>query len=44
VNRAREALRARVSELAVQGAEQILEKSVDREAHQEMLNKLAAEL
>jgi F-type H+-transporting ATPase subunit b len=44
VNRAREALRARVSELAVQGAEQILEKSVDREAHQEMLNKLASEL
>ena len=44
VNRAREALRARVSELAVQGAERILESSVDQARHQDMLNKLAAQL
>ncbi len=44
INRAREALRARVSELAVEGAEKILEKSVDRGAHQELLDKLAAQL
>ena len=44
VNRAREMLRSQVSDLAIQGAERILEVSVDRERHQEMLNKLAAEL
>ncbi|MEJ6590830.1 MAG: F0F1 ATP synthase subunit B [SAR86 cluster bacterium] len=44
VNRARESLRARVSELAIQGAERILESSVDQARHQEMLNKLAAQL
>lgn len=44
VNRAREALRARVSELAVKGAEQILESSVDQAHHQAMLDKLAAQL
>lgn len=44
INRARESLRARVSELAVEGAEKILEKSVDRGAHEEMLDKLAAQL
>lgn len=44
VNQAREALRAQVSVLAVEGAERILEASVDREAHQDMLNKLAASL
>ena len=44
VNQAREALRAQVSVLAVEGAEKILEASVDREAHQDMLNKLAASL
>lgn len=44
VNRAREMLRSQVSDLAFQGAERILEVSVDRERHQEMLNKLAAEL
>jgi F-type H+-transporting ATPase subunit b len=44
VNRAREELRHRVGELAVEGAEKILETTVDRNAHQEMLNKLAAQL
>ena len=44
VNQAREALRERVSELAVQGAEQILKASVDRSAHEAMLQKLANEL
>ena len=44
INRAREALRARVGELAVEGAEKILEASVDRNAHEAMLNKLAADL
>lgn len=44
VNRAREGLRARVGELAVEGAEKILESEVTPAAHQEMLNKLAAQL
>lgn len=43
-NRAREELRGRVSELAMEGAEKILEISVDRTVHQEMLNKLATQL
>ncbi|MEX0942896.1 MAG: F0F1 ATP synthase subunit B [Pseudomonadales bacterium] len=44
VNRAREELRVRVGELAVEGAEKILESEVNRGSHQEMLNKLAAQL
>lgn len=44
INRAREQLRERVSELAVEGAEKILQSTVDRSAHEEMLNKLAAGL
>lgn len=44
VNRAREELRARVGELAIDGAEKILETTVDRQAHQAMLSKLAAQL
>ena len=44
INQAREALRGQVSVLAVEGAEKILEASVDKAAHQEMLNKLAASL
>lgn len=43
-NRVREELRGRVADLAVDGAEKILEASVDKAAHQEMLNKLAAQL
>ena len=43
-NRAREALRSKVAELSVVGAEKILEKSVDQSAHSEMLDQLAAGL
>lgn len=41
---ARESLRARVAELAVTGAEKILEAEVDRAKHAQYLEKLAAEL
>ena len=44
IGRAREELRARVGELAVEGAEKNLEATVDKDAHEEMLSKLAAEL
>jgi len=43
-NRAKQALRAQVSELAVAGAAKILAKSVDASAHEELLNQLADEL
>jgi len=42
--RAREELRLKVSELAVAGAEKILQSSVDAKKHNELLDKLAAEL
>ena len=41
---AREALRLRVSELAIAGAEKILQTSVDAAKHNDLLDKLAAEL
>jgi len=44
VNRAKEALRAQVAALAVQGAERILESSIDRTQHAKFLDRLAAEL
>lgn len=44
VNRAKELLRAQVSALAIAGAERILEASIDRNRHAELLSKLAAEL
>lgn len=44
VNRAKETLRKQVSELAVAGAAKILGKSVDAEAHSDLLNQLADEL
>ena len=44
VNRAKEALRGQVSALVIGGAEQVLKSSVDASKHEEMLNKLAAEL
>ena len=44
VNRAREALRAQVSTLAIEGAEKILESSVDKSVHQKMLDSIAARL
>ncbi len=43
-NRTREALRSRLAELAVAGAEKILQSTVDQGAHNQMLDKLAAEL
>lgn len=44
INRAREQLRERVGDLAVEGAEKILQSTIDRSAHEEMLNKLASGL
>ncbi|MFP6822692.1 MAG: F0F1 ATP synthase subunit B [Pseudomonadales bacterium] len=44
VNRARESLRAEVAELALSGAERILESGIDRTQHAELLDKLASEL
>ena len=44
VNRAKEALRAQVSAIAIAGAERILEGSIDQAANEDMLNKLASEL
>lgn len=44
VNRAKEGLRAQVSQLAVAGAEKILRKEIDAKTHSDMLSKLAAEL
>jgi F-type H+-transporting ATPase subunit b len=44
VNRAREALRTEVASLAVAGAERILEREVDRDAHARMLGELARQL
>jgi F-type H+-transporting ATPase subunit b len=44
INQARESLRSQVSTLAIEGAEKILESSVDKQAHEEMLQKIAARL
>jgi F-type H+-transporting ATPase subunit b len=44
VNRAKEALRAQVATLAIAGAEKILGASVDMNNHQELVDRLAAEL
>jgi F-type H+-transporting ATPase subunit b len=41
---AKEALRKQVATLAINGAERILEHSVDPKIHQEMLEKLAQEI
>lgn len=43
-NRAKEALRAQVATLALAGATKVLGKSVDANAHADLLNQLAAEL
>lgn len=43
-NRAKEELRAKVVTLALAGAEKILESSIDQNAHNELVNKLANEL
>lgn len=44
VNRAKETLRAEVADLAVIGAERILEASIDRKRHNALLDRVAAEL
>ncbi|MBC7202272.1 MAG: F0F1 ATP synthase subunit B [Pusillimonas sp.] len=44
VQRAREGLRDDVAVLAVKGAEQILKREVDAQAHAELLNQLKAQL
>ncbi len=44
INRARETLRGELAMLATAGAEQILGKAVDAEAHRKMLDDLAAQL
>jgi F-type H+-transporting ATPase subunit b len=44
VNRAKEALRAQVAELARDGAEKVLQGTVDKKAHTAMLDKLAESL
>ena len=43
-NRTRKELAGRVSDLAIAGAEKILVKEIDRAAHNELLDKLAAEI
>lgn len=43
-NRAKETLRGQVAELAVAGAERILEASIDRSRHDALLNRIAADL
>ena len=43
-NRAREQLRVQVATLAITGAEQILSREVDAEAHEQMLSDLAGNL
>ena len=44
VNRAREELRGQVAAIAVAGAEKILSREIDSGTHQELLEKLAAEI
>jgi F-type H+-transporting ATPase subunit b len=44
VIRAKEQLRSQVAGLAVQGAEKILERSIDADAHRDILDKLATEI
>ena len=44
MNQAREKLRGDVVQLAIQGAQQVLNDEVDEKAHTEQLNRLAAQL
>lgn len=44
INRAREVLRQQVAELAVAGAEKILRREVDAQAHAELLTALKSEI
>jgi F-type H+-transporting ATPase subunit b len=43
-NRAREELRAQVAKIAVAGAEKVLAREIDANAHRDILAKLASEL
>ena len=43
-NRAREELRSQVGAIAVSGAEKILRREIDSNAHKDLLDKLAAEI
>jgi F-type H+-transporting ATPase subunit b len=43
-NRAREQLRSQVAELSIAGAEKVLGAVIDRKAHSELVDSLAAEL
>jgi F-type H+-transporting ATPase subunit b len=44
INRAREELRGQVARIAVAGAEKILGREIDANAHRDLLGKLASEL
>ena len=44
INRAREELRGQVARIAVAGAEKVLGREIDANAHRDLLGKLAAEL
>jgi F-type H+-transporting ATPase subunit b len=44
INRAREQLRGQVAALSLAGAEKVLGAAIDREAHSELVDKLATEL
>ena len=44
INRARDELRHQVAAIAVAGAEKVLSREIDAEAHRELLDRLAAEL
>ena len=44
MNRAKEELRGQISTLAIQGAEKILDKEIDKKIHADMLTKLAKDL
>lgn len=44
LNRARQELKQKVSDLAVEGAEQILEREIDAQAHSDVLDRLVERL
>ena len=44
VNRAKEGLRAQVVSIAIAGASKVLEREVDANTHNDLLNKLAAQI
>jgi F-type H+-transporting ATPase subunit b len=44
INRARDELRAQVAAIAISGAERVLEREIDANAHRDLLDRLAAEL